>query len=398
MAQAELNQYLEIAAENNPELKARYAEFEASLEKIPQAKTLQDPTLSIGYFISPVETRVGPQRVRFSLSQMFPWFGTLDARGDVAALQAKANYLKFINARGKLFQMVKGQYYEIWEVQKLMELEQKNLALLDSYEKLAQTRFSSGEGRLANVLRVQLEQQQVKTQLKILQNRMEPLKASFERLINQQVQPEIVIADSIPVKPLHEYIRPDTLPAHPVVQFYQLQQQASGQSKRVAIKSGYPNLGAGLDYVVVDKRTDMSMSDNGKNVIMPMVTIGLPIWRKKYNAAVKEAELREEQFQFEQENAINTFLSQLDIAYYQLQVAQDQMDLFRSEIEISNKTLELSISDYTNNLSDFEEVLQIQQKLIQFERGYYTAYKNYLLMMSDIEYLTYEVSEEERNN
>ena len=71
-----LNDYYTIAAENNPELKAKYKEFEAAMQKIPQVSSLPDPNLSMGYFISPVETRLGPQNVRLSLSQMFPWFGT----------------------------------------------------------------------------------------------------------------------------------------------------------------------------------------------------------------------------------------------------------------------------------------------------------------------------------
>ena len=75
-----INDYYTIAAENNPELKAKYKEFEAAMQKIPQVSSLPDPNLSMGYFISPVETRLGPQNMRFSLTQMFPWFGTLKAQ------------------------------------------------------------------------------------------------------------------------------------------------------------------------------------------------------------------------------------------------------------------------------------------------------------------------------
>lgn len=393
LAQTNLTDYLNTAAENNPELQARYAEFEAAMQRIPQGKSLQDPTLSIGYFISPVETRVGPQRVRFSLSQMFPWFGTLKARGDVAALQAEAAYLKFINAREKLFLQMKNQYYDIWETRKLIQLEEKNLALLNSYEKLAETRFRSGDGRLANVLRVQLEVQQIQTQLSILQNRLGPLTRTFERLMNHPLEVDIVLPDSLPAIPVTDIDIPDTVTAHPMVLFYKLQKQAAAEGKTVALKSGYPSFGVGVDYVIVDKRTDMSMPDNGKNVVMPMVTIGLPIWRKKYKAALKEAEFREEQFLYEEESAADGYASQLDMAMYQLNVAADQMRLYKWEIEISNKTLELTISDYTNDLEDFEQILLVQQKLIQFERAYYNAYKNYLMRLAEIDYLTFEVSE-----
>ena len=81
-----LEDYFKIAAENNPGLLSQYKDFEAALQKVPQVSTLPDPSFSFGYFVSPVETRVGPQQARFSLTQMIPWFGTLKAQGDAATL------------------------------------------------------------------------------------------------------------------------------------------------------------------------------------------------------------------------------------------------------------------------------------------------------------------------
>ena len=72
-----LEDYFVMAAENNPKVQADYKEFEIALQKTAQVNALPDPTLSLGYFLSPIETRVGAQRARAELSQMFPWFGTL---------------------------------------------------------------------------------------------------------------------------------------------------------------------------------------------------------------------------------------------------------------------------------------------------------------------------------
>ncbi|MTI28228.1 TolC family protein [Fulvivirga kasyanovii] len=394
MGQSKLNDYLNMAAENNPGLKARYAEFEGAMEKIPQAKSLQEPTFSFGYFISPVETRVGPQRARFSLSQMFPWFGTLKERGDVAALQAEASYTKFIDAREKLSMQVKVQYYQLWETYKLIGLEEENLEILRTYENLAQTRFSTSEGRLSSVFRVQLEQKQVNTKLEILKERVTVLERSFFRLINSKPDTAgVIVADSIALPAGDPVFMKDSLTNHPNVKFFKLQQAAATESKRVAEKSGYPSIGAGIDYVIVGKRSDMSMPDNGKNVLMPMATISIPIWRKKYKAAVKEAAFKEEQFQFEQENMSNTLTSQLDMAVYEMQSAKSEMELYKEQMDIAQRTLELTISDYTNDLEEFEQILQVQQRLIQFERGFYKAYKEYLMKYAEIEYLTYETPE-----
>ena len=83
-AQEDLNNYLKTAAENNPGLKALFNEYMAALEVAPQVKALPDPQVAFGYFIQPVETRVGPQQFKISASQMFPWFGTLKAKENAA--------------------------------------------------------------------------------------------------------------------------------------------------------------------------------------------------------------------------------------------------------------------------------------------------------------------------
>lgn len=101
-AQDDLNQYLQTAAKNNPGLKARFNEYMAALEVAPQVKALPDLQVAFGYFIQPVETRVGPQRFKISVSQMLPWFGTNGAKEDVAVQAAKAKFEAFQEAKSKL--------------------------------------------------------------------------------------------------------------------------------------------------------------------------------------------------------------------------------------------------------------------------------------------------------
>ena len=129
--------YFRVAAENNPGLQAKYKDFEAAMQKVPQVSSLPDPTFSFGYFISPVETRVGPQRAKFSLSQMFPWFGTLEAKADAASLMAEAKYQLFLDAQNKLYYEVSAAYYPLYELNRLKEIEQKNINILQSYKTIA---------------------------------------------------------------------------------------------------------------------------------------------------------------------------------------------------------------------------------------------------------------------
>ena len=67
-----LQEYLQLASKENPEIKSAYAKFEAALQKSPQVSSLPDPTLTISAFGKMIETRLGTQEARFSFMQMFP--------------------------------------------------------------------------------------------------------------------------------------------------------------------------------------------------------------------------------------------------------------------------------------------------------------------------------------
>ena len=124
-------QYLITAAQNNPELKATFNEYMASLELIPQVKSLPDPRFAFGYFIQPVETRVGPQQAKISLDQMFPWFGQLKANENVAVEKSKAKYEVFEEAKSGLFFEVKSYYYDLYFTQKAVSIMLENINVLE---------------------------------------------------------------------------------------------------------------------------------------------------------------------------------------------------------------------------------------------------------------------------
>src|SRR5690606_22086402 len=102
-----LEGYLQMAGENNPELKAYFNDYLSSLERVPQVGSLSDPELSMGIFLKPMERYMGNQQADIQLMQMFPWFGTLGAQKDEASQMALARYEAFQDAKNRLFYQVK---------------------------------------------------------------------------------------------------------------------------------------------------------------------------------------------------------------------------------------------------------------------------------------------------
>ena len=384
-----LDEYFKIAAENNPGLQAKYKSFEAAMERVAQVSSLPDPNLSFGYFVSPVETRVGPQRARFSLTQMFPWFGTLKAQEDVATLMAEAKYQEFLDARNKLLYQVAAAYYPLYELKRLVEIENENISILTSYKDIASVKFQNGKGAMVDVLRVDIMLKDAATNLSILEQKKKPLEIRFNKLLNRQEDETIIVQDSLYVENLPvTYRRDSLLTSNPLLDELDLKIKASEAQELAATKQGMPKIGVGLDYVIVGQRTDMSVPDNGQDVLMPMVTMSLPIFRGKYKAAQKEAQLMHESYALQKEDAVNRLTSTYEMIWFEIQKQLDQIILFEEQIMTSQQSLNLLFTAYGNSGKDFEEVLRMQQQILRYQKMKATALSDYNIAIAELDYIT----------
>lgn len=384
-----LEDYFQIAAENNPGLLAKYKNFEAAIQRVTQVSTLPDPNLSFGYFISPVETRVGPQQARFSLTQMFPWFGTLSAQKDAASLLAEAKYQEFLDARNKLYYQVAASYYPLYELEKLISIEAENQRILSSYKEIATVQFQNDKGSMVDALRVDIMLKDATTELSILNQKKKPLETRFNKLLNRDENESIEIIDSLQIKRIIPDFRKDSLLlANPLLEELDLKVQASQAQERAAIKQGLPKFGVGLDYVIVGERTDATISDNGKDVLMPMVTMSLPIFRGKYKAAQQEAQLMQESYVLQKEEVSNRLISSYEVIWYKIQKQTELIVLYEAQIQESEQSLKLLFSAYSNSGKDFEEVLRMQQQILKYQRMKATALSDYHIALAELDYIT----------
>lgn len=384
-----LEDYFKIASENNPGLQAKFTDFEAALQKVYQVNSLPDPTLSFGFFISPVETRVGPQQARISLTQMFPWFGTLKAQGNAATLLSEAKYQAFLDARNQLYYQITAAYYPLYELNEWKIMEEENIAILESYKNIALKKFEFGQSSMVDVLRVDILLKDATTNLKILNAKEKPLHTSFNKLLNRKESEPVIITDSILLKPLVPNFRKDSLLAsNPVLTEFDLKIKAGEASERAAEKQGLPKLGVGLDYIIIGERTDMDLTDNGKDALMPMITISIPVFRGKYKAARKEMQLMQESYSLQKSDYANSLTAGYEITWFALEQQQELISLYESQIEETNQALNLMMIAYGNSGKEFEEVLRMQQQLLKYKKMKVTSIAQYQIALGKINYLT----------
>lgn len=388
MAQS-MDSFLLMAAENNPGLRARYSEFEASLQRITQVNALPDPSLSFGYFISPVETRVGPQRARVSLVQTFPWFGTLAAQRDAASLAAEAQYQGFLDAKNELDRQVKTAYYPLYELERKIHYQQENLEILGAMKEVALSRFENGQGAMADVLRADLMVNELRTELAVLRMRRRPLLAAFNQKLDRDAGEEMKVMDSLAIPTLEEGYRKDSiLTSNPLMKQIELQAQMAETQQEVAKKLGMPRLGVGLDYVNVAPREDMAVPGNGKDALMPMLSVSLPIYRKKYDAAIEEAGLMRSAYDDRRENLENRLIADYEQVWFSYASSRELALLYLAQVKETDQVIRLLLSALSNADTDFEELLNMQRARLRYQLEYVAAVTTMHIAWAELDYLT----------
>lgn len=382
-------QYLLEAASNNPMLKAKYAEFEAAMQRAARSNALPDPTLSFGYFIMPVETRVGPQRARFSLSQMFPWFGTLAAKKDMMTLKAEAKYQEFLDARNEIYYEVKKAWYPLYENKQTLQLQEQNVEILKTYKRLATTAFKNGKGSLSDALRTDIMIDMAATEIELLQQEHKPLLVRFNSILNRPEAVIVNIPGSLPEPSIDMNYRKDSLlQRNPALNALDLRLQSAQVEEKLAKKQGLPKFGVGLDYVIVGQRNDVTIPDNGNDVLMPMVSMSLPIFRGKYRSAVKEAQYMQDAISAKKEAFTNELNSKYATAEYQLSKSYELIKLYDQQIVTTKQVTDLLLTDYSNSGKDYEEVLRMQQQLLKYKIAKVSALKDYYTALAQLDYIT----------
>jgi outer membrane protein TolC len=155
----------------------------------------------------------------------------------------------------------------------------------------------------------------------------------------------------------------------------------------VAQKEGLPMLGLGIDYSIISKRTDANPEMNGQDAIMPMLTVTLPIFRKKYRAAKKEAEFMASSMEQEQEAQKNELQSAYELTLYDLKKAEQLMALYEKQLVSSGQASKLLISGFSNSIIDFEEVLQMNQDILMLQTQEVEAIKSGFTAKAKLDYL-----------
>jgi len=180
----------------------------------------------------------------------------------------------------------------------------------------------------------------------------------------------------------------DKLVVHPELLKYDKLYQPIEQSEFLNQKENNPMIGFGLDYVNVSERPNMDFSDNGKDIVMPMLSISIPIFNNSYKSKTKQNELEQEEILAQKQERLNNLETLLDKAINERISARISYNTQTKNLTQAKNAEEILIKNYETGIIDFKDVLDIQELQLKFQINKIESVKSYYLQTTIINYLT----------
>ena len=374
---APLSDFLTFALLNHPDVEAAYFDWAAAVARITSAGTPPDPQLTFQMDIQSVVTSLMP-----GLMFNFPGPGKLRAQTGIAAAESAAKYHEFEARVLTTAFGVKKAYYQLFFLTEKIAVNRATLAVLADVETVALQRNVVGQATLQDVLRAQMEQERLRTEIANLEDSRQPLATQFKAALGlpgaAQEPPLPARFETTPLTIAPSNLLAAAYAHNPRLKIMAAEVQRAEAALQLAAKAGVPDFSAGLE-------TDLKMTPL---LYRPLASVTLPIWRGKIRAQLAEAQAQKsaaqarlsgEQIALAVELAEKTFMFRE--ADRNLTLTQDVL------LPKARQALEAARAGYLSNQSAFVDLADAWRAVLAAELDAIMARTQRELALAELELL-----------
>ena len=351
----------------HPELRVFDFAYAADKQRGAQDSQRPDPELLLGYFLLPVETRTGAQRVRLGATQRLPWPGKLAARAALADAQALPQLEQRAARVLDLALRLRLAYYEAWRYQTRAEQLRTFIPIYAALERSSLARVESGTGSTVSVYQLGLDQQALAYRIETTRLRVRLPEATLAGLLQRDPRP---MTYTLPVTQLDtarvRYYAAQLDQNHPRLRIYAAQRRIREAALAVNAYRIKPDFAVGLDYIQVYARDDVDVVGNGRDILGPRVGLRLPLERRAYRATAEEERLRLLQLEASAAATLLDLRTQIDRQLVSYRLAEREAQFIQQQLTTLSPALEVARAEYAEGRRTIEEVLRLEERSLNY--------------------------------
>lgn len=385
-----LSTYIAAAIRNNPAVIGGYNAYKAQVMSACGAGSLNDPTIQVGVFPKSMQHVNGKQIATFTIMQMFPWFGTLKAGRENMEYKAESAYQKFRADGIALAYDVQKQWYAMLATQEKIKAVKGKISLLEDIKKLALLTYKT-QGRMRNAkmsdqLRLEAEEQNLEEQIASLEAKLALQRQQFNIVMHRDANAPLVVPDTIALREMPSISWNDIEAQDPLLQKSVADGKAFEAQERLATNMGKPTFSVGLQYMLNGKVMNPKMDNmNGMDMVMPMVTVSVPIYRRKIYMSKEAAKLNKISTDYAYQNRQDALKSEYLSIGQRAEDVKRKVELYDKEVKILDRTLSLMNTEYATGSTSLTDILETNRQYIDYALKKAEAYADYNTLVAEYE-------------
>jgi len=384
-----LPQLIEEGLQNNPEILAARYKWEVFKERVPQAAALEDPMVGVGVVNLPTNFSFRDEDMtmkEFSISQKIPFPGKRSLMKQMAAKEAEAVSLEVEETVNRIVKEIKSAYYDLSHIYRATEVTERSKKILEDFARIAETRYSVGEGIQLDLLKAHVEVSKMVDELIMLNQKGKALEARLKALLNRPPEtimgrPEEVQFRKFPFS--YEELYTKALESNPTLQGMKKMVEAKGKAYTLAKWEYFPDFNLKFAYGQRDHSPEMRRRD----MLSGMVEINVPLffyWKQSRKVGEARAEVLSLEAQYQaMRNEIQFMITDMTAM---VERGERQLELYQTGI-IPQASLQVNsaMSAYRVNKADFMTLLDSQMTLYKYELEYHQALTEYEKNVANLE-------------
>jgi len=383
-----VEQYIQVALSQNPDIQAARKKMESLAYRVPVAASLPDPLLNVTTQPEQVQTAAGQQELIVAAKQKFLLFGKLDSRASVAESQTNVARAQLAVVELATIAKVKRAYYELYFIQQAIAVTNAEQELLVKIREVANTRYKAGQTSQQDVLRADLEVSNVENDLIRLRQRLESGQARLARLLHIAPQTKVAALDKLNPEQAPrdlELLQQQAVAARPELHALLAAVRRDRSAVNLARLDYKPDVTLGLSWIDV-AGTGVSPVTNGRDSFLLSAGVNLPIYRKRLDSSVRSAEAKVVSTVREYDSLRDGTLEEVTDLLAQARSQEDLLLLFREDIlPKARQTLEVSNQAYNVGEVDFLQLIDNWQQLLRYDVNYHRLEASLRQTLADLE-------------
>ena len=363
-----IDDFIAIARKHNPSLQAALKHWKASFEQIVQDSALPDPKLSMGYALDSVETRVGPQRWKLTLSQTIPWSGKRHFRAVMAYHNALLEGERYQEIKGKLIFDIKKNYADYYYLKQQLDLLHEHRRILQNSHVIIQEKYRNNRAPYHDLVTNQIEIETLRNRIHSIEARRQGLSSRLATLLNHFSVDPIPFPKILPPVaslPNKKDILSQLERNNPRLRALTHEEIRQSYALKLAKRNRYPDLTVGISYLNTENRSDMDPIDNGKDAVMANFALNLPVG-KKYSAAIRQRQDHLDAINNIRKQTYNELLFQLEQTLSELKNIKQSLQRYQDHlIPKSKENLAVLQVAYQASTVDYLKLIDSQKVLLR---------------------------------